>query len=377
MSVQISVWCVNSSKSRGIPDSAIRQPHYIPQKYKCPCAKVWQNRRVFIFWLFASSLLGITLPNSSSQIQVDRGYDCCRGCCLLGREADQIQENNAEGSIQPSNSKEMIWDSQNDEGSCFSGVLSPHRILTLCPCHWTKGHHCCLNTGPFGFLLNRCPRDPNINMRLSFILCLCFSWDHLPISNDYCNVVYTGKMSTQQSKTWKYSVYSYILQRKAANHHICPSFCSRTIKWTQYDFTKNKCLHNDAHAFHSIIFGEVDEAKLPERTWDRASHKNPSIFISSVAWWLCWLWDWWLWSTYKQWNLHNNNVWAPAGSQDECLLWILMWRQDSTRWLLWIWEQRMKDRLLKSWWCNSNESYEIGWNPQMRIFWDISSSGLE
>lgn len=79
-------------EKRGIPDSVIWQSHYIPQKYKCPCAKVWQNRGVFIFWLFANSLVGILLPNSLSQIQVCLRTGCCQGCLSGGKEATRFRK---------------------------------------------------------------------------------------------------------------------------------------------------------------------------------------------------------------------------------------------------------------------------------------------
>lgn len=70
--------------------------------------------------------------------------------------SNQLQKNNESGSVQPSNSKEkMAGDFQNDEGFSFSGVISPYRILALCPAAKQRGYHCSLNTGPLSFLLNR------------------------------------------------------------------------------------------------------------------------------------------------------------------------------------------------------------------------------
>ena len=118
---------VNSWKTGGIADCVIRQSHCLPHKYKCPCAKGWQDGGVFIFWLFARSLVGLLLPNSFSQIQVGLRRGCSRGCLSGGKEATSIMK-----------TKEVALSKQNDGGSVFPAVISQCRILALCPCRQTE-----------------------------------------------------------------------------------------------------------------------------------------------------------------------------------------------------------------------------------------------
>lgn len=71
----------------GPPDSIIWLPHYSSQKYKHPCAKVWQSRGVFIFWLFARSPAALVLPDSLSQTPMCVSeLALVKAACLLGRK---------------------------------------------------------------------------------------------------------------------------------------------------------------------------------------------------------------------------------------------------------------------------------------------------
>lgn len=95
-------------------------------------------------------------------------------CLLEGN--NQLQENNGSGSFQPSNYEEMMaWDLQNDEGSSFPGVISPYRILALCPCRQAEEPPLFLKHWSPQLLIKlilRCKHqyEPKLN-----ILCLCFS----------------------------------------------------------------------------------------------------------------------------------------------------------------------------------------------------------